>query len=419
GPIWHCGLDPNIARIDPDGHISPTDAFAPALRLWAGEPFAGQVVPQTLDEAVSWDEELMWSGGAQIALVGIVTGEIDPEQVEWFRRWVQRVHELGYKAAVAWNCIEVFPTDYAYKKRHDLVCQTADGKDVPSPGLAYRGVALDWLSREWEIWAGETAKQLADIGFDYIFLDWSPIDNVHYHHLLAPVDYTLVDWRRKASLCTGNPDFFSYLARKYPGRIFTFGDSGAKGFGDYLFAPVGHGYFAWNRAMTESAGWISRPRPTKAAAFERWCQMLAMRMAYPGVPSVWRDPGVTGVYCYLAEPGMQVLRAYSDLVRRLEKECWGLCMDLPCTTSNNVEAHARLFFPAGWARGRFYLLVAADRDTTATVSVPMLEGRYMVCDLTNMRTWSTEGPLTIPVGRDANMFYPTGGLRALVLQKLR
>ncbi len=419
GPVWDCGLSPNIVRVEPDGRIVPLDSFAPQLKLWVGQPPAGQPVPETLDEAVSWDEELMWSGGARIAYVGIITGEIPPDQQEWYRRWVERVHELGYKAAIGWNCTEIFPTDYTYKKHHNLVAQTADKKDVLSPHLGFKGVVLNWLSRDWQIWAGETARKLADIGFDYIFLDWSPIDNVHYHYLLAPMDYSFVDWRTKTSLSVGNPAFFSYLANKYRGRIFLMGDSGARRFSDYLGAPVGQGYFAWNRAMTETAGWVNAPRPTKAAAFERWCQMAAMRMAYPGVPSMWRNPRITGVYCYLAEPGMRVLKIYSDVVRRMEKECWGLCMDLPCRTSNGVNAYARLFLPNAWARGRFYLLVAADRDTTVTVPLPMLEGRYMVCDVVNMRIWSAEGDLQVPVSHDANMFYPTGGLRALVLQRLR
>lgn len=420
GPVWHCGLSPTMTRIEPDGKITPLDEFAARLSLWSGAAPTDRPVPSTLDEAVSWDEELLWSGGAHIAYLGIVTGEIPPDQVDWYQRWVQRVHELGYKAAVGWNCTEVFPQDYTYQNRPKLVMKTADGKDVPSPGLGFRGVLLNWLSDDWQKWAGETAKQLlVTIGFDYLCLDWTPLDNVHYHYLLAPVDGTFVDHATRTSMSTGNPGEFSHIADAFRGRVFCFGDTEASRFADFIVPPKGHGFFSWNRAMTESAGWMDQPYPTKAAAFERWCQMAAMSMAYPGLPSLWTDPGITGVYCYLGEPGMRVLRTYTDIVSRIEKESWGLCMDLPATTSNGVPAQARLFFPNGWARGRFYLLVGADKDTTATIRVPMLEGRYMVADALTMRIWSAEGDLQVDINHKDNLFYPAGGMRPLVLQRLR
>jgi hypothetical protein len=420
GPVWHCGIAPQFTRIEPDGKITPLDEFAASLALWAEGAATDRPAPTTLDEAVSWDEELMWSGGARIAYMGIITGEIPPDQVSWYQRWVQRVHELGYKAAVGWNCVEVFPHDYTYRTRPKLVMKTADGNDVRSPGLGFRGVMLNWLSDDWQKWAGETAKQLlVTIGFDYLCLDWTPIDNVHSHYLLAPVDGTMVDYATKASLSTGNPAELTHIANAFRGRILRFGDTNAKRFEEYVEPPVGHGFFSWNRAMTEGAGWTNHPYPTKAAAFERWCQMAAMRMAYVGVPSLWADPKVSGVCCYLGEPGMRVLRTYSDIVSRIEKESWGICMDLPATTSNGVPARARIFFPNGWARGRFYLLVGADRDTTVTVSVPLLEGRYMVADALTTRIWSTEGDLQVDINHADNLLYPDGGMRPLVLQRLR
>ncbi|MGD9519163.1 MAG: hypothetical protein AB7W28_06575 [Armatimonadota bacterium] len=420
GPVWHCGLVPNLTRIEPDGKITPLDQFASSLSLWVDGSPTDQLAPGTLDEAVSWDEELLWSGGARIAYLGIVTGEIAPDQIEWYQRWVQRVHELGYKAAVGWNCTEVFPNDFTYQKRPLLLMKTADGKDVPSPHLGFRGVMLNWLSDDWQKWAGETAKQLlTTIGFDYICLDWTPIDNVQDHYLLAPVDGTMADQKTRTSLSTGNPGEFSHIAAAFRGRILCFGDTEAQQFSNYTSAPMGHGFFSWNRAMTEGAGWTDQPYPTKAAAFERWCQMAALRMAYPGVPSLWADRGVTGAYCYLGQPGMRVLRTYADIVSRLEKESWGVCMDLPVMTTGGLGARARLFFTNGWGRGRFYLLVGADRDTTVTVPVPMLEGRYMVTDVLTMRIWSTEGPLQVEIDHKDNLFYPDGGLRPLVLQRLR
>jgi len=420
GPVWHCGLSPSLTSIEPDGKITPLDSFAAKMSLWSGAAPTERPVPSTLDEAVSWDEELMWSGGARVAYLGIVTGEIPPDQIAWYQRWVQRVHDLGYKAAVGWNCTEIFPQDYTYKKRPNLVMKTADGKDVLSPRLGFRGVMLDWLSGDWQKWAGETAKQLlSTIGFDYIYLDWTPLDNVYTHYLLAPVDGTMVDWRTKTSLSTGNPGEMSHIANAFRGRIFRFGDTEARRFADYTDAPMGHGFFSWNRAMTESAGWMNQPYPTKAAAFERWCQMAALRMAYPGVPSLWSEAGVTGVYCYLGQPGMRVMRTYSDIVERIEKESWGLCMDLPTEAAGGVRAQARLFFPTGWSRGRFYLLIGADRDTTVKVHVPMIEGRYMVVDLLSMNIWSTEGDLQVDINHKDNLFYPAGGLRPLVLQRLR
>lgn len=420
GPVWQCAISPALTSIEPDGKISPVDKFAAELALWAGERPSDRAVPNSLDEAVSWDEELMWSGGARVALVGIVTGEIPPEQMTWYQRWVQRVHELGYKAAVAWNCVEVFPTDYTYKTRPYLLAKTADGKDIPAPSLGFHGAVLNWLCEDWQKWAGETAKQfLSKIGFDYIYLDWTPIDNVSYHYLLAPVSGTMVDYSRRTSLSTGNPGEFTHIAAAFRGRIFRFGNTEVRRFADYTAPPLGHGFFSWNRAMTESAGWVNAPYPTKAAAFERWCQMATMRMAYPGLASIWSDRTVSGVYCYLGEPGMRVMRTYADLVRRLEKESWGVCMDLPVTTSNGVPAYARLFFPTAWARGRFYLLVAADRDTTAKVSLPMIQDRYMVCDLLTMRIWSTQGDLQVEISHKDNLFYPSGGLRPLLVQRLR
>ncbi len=421
GPVWQCGLNPNLARIDPDGKMAPLDAFVPSMKLWVDtvEQPEDRTPPQTLDEAVSWDEEMMWSGGARTAYVGIITGEIPPDQVLWYQRWVQRVHELGYKAAVGWNCAEVFPTDYTYLHRPALVAKTADGNDVPSPGLGYKGVMLDWLSTDWQDFAHQTAKQLLDkVGFDYIYLDWAPMDEVHYHYLLTPVDGTMADCRRKVSLSTGVPGQFSWFGREYPRRFFIFGDTEAKSFATYTGAPVGHGYFSWNRPMTEAAGWMGDPA-TKAAAFERWCQMAAMRMAYVGVPSLWQDPGVTGASCYLGPTGMKILDKYSQIVGRVAKESWGVCTDLPVTTDNDVKAFARLFLPSAWSRGRFYLFVGADEDTVATVELPLLTGRYMVCDTASSEIWSGVGPITVPVDHTRNILYPAGGLRTLLIQQLR
>lgn len=439
GPVWHCGLSPNLCRIDPDGAISPLETVAPALRLWVEGVRPGQPQPQSLDEAVSWDEELMWAGGARIAYVGIITGEVPPDQMDFYRRWVQRVKALGYKAAVGWNCAEVFPSDYTYQKRPGLVAKTADGKDVPSPGLGFRGVMLDWLSMDWQKWAGDVAHQLLnDIGFDYVCLDWAPMDQTHYHHLLAPVDGTMADARRKTSLSTGNPWFFTWLAKEWAGRVFLMGDSEARDFDGYAGPPVGRGFFSWNRVMTESAGWMGGETATKALAFERWCQMAAMRMAYVGVPSFWSDPGITGVACYLGQPGVKVLRTYSDLVSRLEKECWGLAMDLPATpaaaagagagaeafpsalaTAPASQARVRVFLPRGWARGRLFVLAGADRDCTITINLPLISGRYMVCDLVTNDIWSGEGPLTIEISHKNNLLHPSGGLRPLLVQQLR
>jgi hypothetical protein len=422
GPVWHCGLSPNLARIDPDGKIASLDTLGAAMKLWV-EGIAlpsGRQPPQTLDEAASWDEEMMWSGGARTAYVGIITGEIPPDQVVWYQRWVQRVHELGYKAAVGWNLAEVFPSDYTYQHRPTLVAKGPDGQDILSPGLGFRGVMLDWLSPDWSDFAGATAKQLLKtVGFDFVYLDWSPMDEVHYHYLLTPVDGTMADVRRKVSLSTGAPATFSFFAREYPRRFFIFGDTEAKSFGAYTAPPVGHGFFSWNRAMTESAGWMGQPVPTKAAAFERWCQMAAMRMAFVGVPSFWNDPGVTGVSCYLGPTGMKVLDTYSGIVARVAKESWGICADLPVKTDNGVKASARLFLPNAWSRGRFYLFVAADQDTIATVTVSLLTGRYMVCDTSGPEIWSGEGPITVEVNHSHNLLYPSGGLRPLLVQQLR
>ena len=443
GPVWHCGLSPNLCRIDPDGAINPLESVVPALRLWVEGVRPNLPQPKTLDEAVSWDEELMWAGGARIAYVGIITGEVPPDQMDFYRRWVQRVRALGYKAAVGWNCAEVFPSDYTYQKRPGLVARTADGKDVPSPGLGFRGVVLNWLSMDWQKWAGDVARQLlSDIGFDYVYLDWSPMDETHYHHLLAPVDGTMADVRRKTSLSTGNPWFFTWLAKEWPGRVFRMGDSQARDLQSYTAPPVGRGFFSWNRVMTESAGWMGGEAATKALAFERWCQMAAMRMAYVGVPSFWNDPGITGVACYLGQPGMKVLRAYSDVVSRLEKECWGLCMDLAASASTAAPgaeaaeggtvfsadfpspatpaaARVRVFWPTGWSRGRLFVLAASDRDCTITVNLPLISGRYMVCDLASSDIWSGEGPLTIEITHKNNLFHPSGGLRPLLVQQLR
>jgi hypothetical protein len=376
--------------------------------------------PKTLDEAVSWDEELMWSGGARTAYLGIITGEIAPDQLPFYQRWVQRVHDLGYKAGVGWNCAEVFTSDYTYTHRPQLVAKGLDGKDVSSPGLGFRGVMLDWLSTDWQKWASETAGQLLHAaGFDCIYLDWTPADEVHYHYLLAPVDGTLCDPRRKASLSTGNPWYFSWLAKEAPGRIFRFGDTEARDFGAYTGAPVGHGFFSWNRVMTESAGWAGSDSASKAMSFERWCQMAAMRMAYVGAPSLWADPGVTGVSCYLGQQGMKVLRTYSDIVARLDKECTGLSMDLPATATNGASPHVRMLLPKGWARGRAYVLIASDTDTDVTVDLPLISGRYMVCDIASGSIFSTQGPLKVSVNHKDNVLYPAGGLRPLLVQQLR
>ncbi|MCX7597759.1 MAG: hypothetical protein N2512_02680 [Armatimonadetes bacterium] len=444
GPVWHCGLSPNLCRIDPDGAISPLDVVSASLYLWVDGVRPGQAQPQSLDEAVSWDEELMWAGGARIAYVGVITGEVPPGQVDFYRRWVQRVKSLGYKAAVGWNCAEVFTDDYTYQKRPHLVAKTADGKDVVSPGLRFRGVILNWLSMDWQKWAADVARQFFnDIGFDYVCLDWAPINQTYRHHLLTPVDGTMADARRKTSLSTGNPWFFTWLAKEWPGRVFMMGDSQARDFQSYTAPPVGRGFFSWNRVMTESAGWLGGEAATKAMAFERWCQMAAMRMAYVGVPSFWTEPAITGVACYLGQPGMKVLRTYSDIVSRMEKECWGLCMDVPATmageaapgeavpgatgegfpsprtTASAPQAWVRVFLPRGWARGRLFVLAGSDRDCTLTVNLPLISGRYMVCDLATNDLWSAEGPLTIEISHKNNLLHPTGGLRPLLVQQLR
>ena len=43
----------------------------------------------------------------------------------------------------------------------------------------------------------------------------------------------------------------------------------------------------------------------------------------------------------------------------------------------------------------------------------------MVCDAVSMSIWSAEGALKVSVSHDANLYYPDGGLRVLVLQRLR
>lgn len=444
GPVWHCGLRPDICRIDPDGAISPLEGLSEALHLWVEGVRPSQAKPESLDEAVSWDEELMWAGGARIAYVGVITGEVPPDQTDFYRRWVQRVKSLGYKAAVGWNCAEVFPNDYTYQKRPHLVAKSSDGKDVGSPGLGFRGVMLNWLSMDWQRWAADVARRFFnDIGFDYVYLDWAPTDQAYYHHLLAPVDGTMADARRRTSLSTGNPWFFTWLAKEWPGRVFLMGDSQARDFQSYTAAPVGPGFFSWNRVMTESAGWLGGEAATKAMAFERWCQMAAMRMAHVGVPSFWTEPGITGVACYLGQSGMKVLRTYSDIVYRLEKECWGLCMDVPAAsaaeaTAGAVEQEAgvedfpsaritvsapqawvRVFLPRGWARGRLFVLAGSDRDCTLTVNLPLISGRYMVCDLATNDLWSAEGPLTVEISHKNNLLHPSGGLRPLLVQQIR
>jgi hypothetical protein len=96
-----------------------------------------------------------------------------------------------------------------------------------------------------------------------------------------------------------------------------------------------------------------------------------------------------------------------------------VCSDLPAQTDNGVTACARLFLPSAWTRGRFYLFVGADEDTVATVDVPWLTSRYMVCDTATSEMWSGDGPIKVAVDHKRNVLYPSGGLRALLIQQLR
>ncbi len=427
GPAWFTGLDSSFVDIGPSGAISPVRALADSLVLKSAMAPQSDPTPRSLEEAVSWDEELFAAVGGRIAYAGILTGGIDDAWAEWARLWVQRVHSRGFKAAVGWNCVEV-PMAMADETVKSLAVGDAERQPMPLATNGGPAVALvDWLSPAFERWAAGTIERLRRIGFDYVLLDQMPIDapfalaaETQDAPLYATAG-TLPDAARQVSLSTGNPGFFSALAARMPGRVFAMASSDAVAFSQMDLPLLGPGAVVWNPSLTERSAWAPNPKLRKTIAFERWCQMAAFNLAFPGIRSDWLRSDVGGLFSYLGPGGMEILRRYTNLIGRMISDCSGLALELQARSSTGAPVYARAYLPEAWAEGRLYVVVASDQPTVAEIDLPTIapDSRYMVCDLLSLKITAGQGPLRVVLNPQDNIVSPFGAFRALVVQRLR